>query len=49
MARIITTYLLVVLLVSLGFFGVGALVSAQELVDAPQPSPFALQKIRQAQ
>ena len=47
MARIITTYLLVVLLVSLGFFGVGALVSAQELVDAPQPPPFALQEIRQ--
>jgi len=56
MARIITTYLLVVLLVSLGFFGVGALVSAQELalvsaqelIDPMQPSPFELEKFRQA-
>jgi hypothetical protein len=48
MAQIITTYLLVVLLVSLGFFGVGALASAQELRDPMQPPPFALQKYREA-
>ena len=48
MAQIITTYLLVILLVSLGFFGVGALASAQELRDPMQPPPFALQKYRQA-
>ena len=48
MAQIITTYLLVVLLVSLGFFGVGALASAQELRDPMQPPPLALQKYREA-
>ena len=48
MAQIITTYLLVILLVSLGFFGVGALASAQELRDPMQPPPFALQKYREA-
>ncbi len=48
MAHIITTYLVVVLLVSLGFFGVGALASAQELRDPMQPPPFALQKFREA-
>ena len=48
MAQIITTYLLVVLLVSLGFFGVGALASGQELRDPMQPPPFALQKYRAA-
>jgi hypothetical protein len=47
MAQIITTYLLVVLLVSLGFFGVGALASAQELRDPMQPPPFAQQKYRE--
>ena len=44
MAQIITTYLIVILLVSLGFFGVGALASAQELVDPMQPPAFSLQK-----
>ena len=48
MAQIITTYLLVILFVSLGFFGVGALASAQELRDPMQPPPFALQKFREA-
>jgi hypothetical protein len=48
MAQIITTYLLVVLLVSLGFFSVGALASAQDLADPMQPPPFALQKFHQA-
>jgi len=47
MRSIITTYLLVIVLVSLGFFGVGAL-SAQELGDPMQPPAFALQKFRQA-
>jgi hypothetical protein len=48
MAQIIKTYLLVVLLVSLGFFGVGALASAQELRDPMQPPPLVLQKYREA-
>jgi hypothetical protein len=48
MAQIITTYLVVILLVSLGFFGVGALASAQDLVDPMQPPAFALQKMREA-
>jgi len=48
MAQIIKTYLLVILLVSLGFFGVGALATAQELRDSMQPPPFALQKYREA-
>ena len=42
MARIITTYIVVLLLVSLGFFGVGAIASAKELRDPMQPPPFAL-------
>jgi hypothetical protein len=48
MAQIIKTYLLVILLVSLGFFGVGALATAQELRDPMQPPPFDLQKYREA-
>ncbi|MCP4767037.1 MAG: hypothetical protein GY875_12280 [Gammaproteobacteria bacterium] len=48
MAQIITRYLVVVLLVSLGFFGVGALATAQELRDPMQPPPFAVQKFREA-
>ena len=48
MLRIVTTYLVVVILVSLGFFGVGAIASAQELRDPMQPPPFALQKLRLA-
>ena len=48
MAQIIRTYLLVILLVSLGFFGVGALASAQEPRDPMQPPPLALQKYREA-
>ena len=48
MAQIITRYLVVILLVSLGFFGVGALASAQELRDPVQPPPpFAVQKFRE--
>jgi hypothetical protein len=48
MTRIITTYIVVLLLVSLGFFGVGAIASAGELRDPMQPPPFALQKYREA-
>jgi hypothetical protein len=48
MAQIVTRYLVVILLVSLGFFGVGALASAAEMRDPMQPPPFALQKFREA-
>lgn len=48
MRSIVTTYLLVVAVLSLGFFGVGAIASAQELRDPMQPPAFALQKFRQA-
>jgi len=48
MQRIITTYIVVVVLLSLGFFGVGTMAKAAELRDPMQPPPFALQKFRQA-
>jgi hypothetical protein len=48
MRRIITTYFAVVLLLSLGFFGVGARASAQELRDPMQPPPAAQQKFNGA-
>jgi hypothetical protein len=48
MTQIITRYLVVILLVSLGFFGVGAFASAAELRDPMQPPPFALKKFREA-
>ncbi|MCP4874225.1 MAG: hypothetical protein GY896_01960 [Gammaproteobacteria bacterium] len=48
MRRIIATYIVVVILISLGVFGVGALASAKELRDPMQPPAFALQKFRQA-
>jgi hypothetical protein len=38
----------VVVLLALGFFGVGALAKAEELRDPMQPPAFALQKFRQA-
>lgn len=48
MAQIVTRYLVAILLVSLGFFGVGALASAQEL-RAPMPPPaLAAQEFREA-
>lgn len=47
MRRVVTTYLLVIVLLSIGFFGVGAL-SAQELRDPMRPPAFALEKYRQA-
>ena len=49
MLRIVTTYLAILLLLSIGFFGVGALASAAELRDPMQPPPFALKKYRQAE
>jgi hypothetical protein len=48
MAKMITTYLVVILLVSLGFFGVGALASAAELRDPMPPPALALQKFGEA-
>lgn len=48
MQRIITTYIVVVVLLSLGFFGVGTMAKAAELRDPMQPPPYALQKFRQA-
>ena len=46
MAQIVTRYLVVILLVSLGFFGVGALASVEEQSDLMQPPPLAMQKFR---
>ena len=48
MRRVVTTYIVVVVLLSLGFFGVGTMAKAEELRDPMQPPPFALQKFRQA-
>jgi len=45
MTDMITTYLVAVLLVSLGFFGVGALASATELREPPA---LALEQLREA-
>ena len=49
MRRIVTTYFAILLLLSIGFFGVGALATAQELRDPMQPPPYALKKFRQAE
>jgi hypothetical protein len=48
MRQVISTYIIVVVLLALGFFGVGALAKAEELRDPMQPPAFALQKFRQA-
>ena len=48
MTKIITTYLAVLLVLSLGFFGIGTMASAAELRDPMQPPPFALRKFREA-
>ena len=48
MRQVITTYIAVVALLALGFFGVGTLAKAEELRDPMQPPAFALQKFRQA-
>lgn len=48
MARIMTVYIFVVLLLALGFLGIGSLASAAEFRDPMQPPPFALQKFREA-
>ena len=44
----LSTRTLVVILLSSGFFGVGATASAKELRDPMQPPPLALQKFREA-
>jgi hypothetical protein len=48
MRQIITSYVVVVALLALGFFGVGALAKGAELRDPMQPPAYALQKFRQA-
>lgn len=48
MRQVITTYVVVVALLTLGFFGVGALAKAASLRDPMQPPAYALQKFRQA-
>ena len=50
MRRILTAYLAVLVFLSLGFFGLGALasVAADELRDPMQPPPLALRKMREA-
>ena len=48
MRRMISLYLFVVVLLTLGVIGFGRIASAQELRDPMQPPPFALQKFRQA-
>jgi len=48
MRQVISTYIVVVVLLALGFLGVGTLVKAGELRDPMQPPAFALQKFRQA-
>jgi hypothetical protein len=47
MAKMITTYLLVILAVALGFFGVGALASVAGPRDSLQPPAFAPEKFRE--
>ncbi len=44
----ISLYLFVVVLLTLGVVSIGRIASAQELRDPMQPPPFALQKFRQA-
>ncbi len=48
MRQVITTYVVVVALLALGFFGVGTLAKATGLRDPMQPPAYALQKFRQA-
>ncbi len=48
MQRVLTAYLLVVALLSLGLLGGGTTAKAAELRDPMQPPPYALQKFRQA-
>jgi hypothetical protein len=48
MLRIVLTYIAVVVLLSAGIFGVGAIAAAELLLDPMQPPPFALQKLREA-
>ena len=46
MRKIITTYLAVVFFVTLGSFGVTALLHAKERKDPMRPPAWALQKMR---
>jgi hypothetical protein len=48
MRQIITNYVVAVALLTVGFFGVGALAKGAELRDPMQPPAYALQKFRQA-
>ena len=48
MRKMISLYLFVVVLLTLGVIGVGRIASAQELRDPMQPPPYAVQKFRQA-
>ena len=48
MRQIITSYVVVVALLAVGFFGVGALAKGAELRDPMQPPAYALKKFRQA-
>ena len=43
MRQVITTYIAVVVLLALGFFGVGALAKADDLRDSMQLPAFAVQ------
>jgi hypothetical protein len=43
MRQVITTYIAVVVLLALGFFGVGALAKADDLRDSMQLPVFAVQ------
>jgi hypothetical protein len=45
MRQVITTYIAVVVLLALGFFGMGALAKADDLRDSMQLPAFALQKL----
>ena len=44
MRQVITTYIAVVVLLALGFFGVGALAKADDLRDPMQSPAYAMQK-----
>jgi hypothetical protein len=48
MRQVITTYIVVVVLLALGFFCVGAHAKSEEQRDPKQPPAIALQKFRQA-
>ena len=49
MRQVITTYIAVVVLLALGFFGVGALAKADDLRDPMQPPGICLAKVSPGQ